>query len=139
MKSVLIVEDHESIAETYKIMLESQDYKVIVTSDGEDCIVKFDEHLKNDTERVANTPFDLVVVDYHLPGKDGIDVIDHILSVSPRQRVLIASAYAANVIRKSAQMLQRQVELMVKPFELSDFVDAIEGRRATEIVGGIRK
>jgi len=40
------------------------------------------------------------------------------------------------VIERSAQSLQRSIELIQKPFELIDLVDAIEGRRAPESIGG---
>ena len=133
---ILIVEDHEMIAETYKLILESEGYEVTVTVDGDECIRKYDEQLQKNTENRNAAPFELVVVDYHLPGRDGIDVIGHILSAAPYQRILIASAYARDVIGRSAQSLDRSVELMLKPFELDAFVDTIEGRRAPEIIGG---
>ena len=133
---ILIVEDHEAIAKTYKLMLESQGYEVTMTVDGDECIRKYDEQMQKNTESRNAGPFELVVVDYHLPGRDGIDVIGHILSAAPYQRILIASSYPKDVIERSAQSLQRSIELIQKPFELIDLVDAIEGRRAPEIIGG---
>jgi CheY-like chemotaxis protein len=117
-------------------MLEAQGYNVIVTKNGQECIEKFDENLQINTESQDASPFDVVVVDYHLPGKDGIEVIEHILSAAPSQRVLIASSYPEDVIRKSAQMLQKAVELIQKPFDLNYFMDTVEGRRVSEVVGG---
>ncbi len=131
---VLIVEDHELIAETYKIMLEDQGYGVSMAADGVEGIGKFDEQLRI-TGTQTTGPFDLVVVDYHLPGKDGIEVIEHILSAAPYQRVLIASSYPIEVIRKSAGILHKPVELMQKPFDLINLVEIVEGRKAPEIVG----
>src|SRR5881296_2734 len=102
MKCVLVAEDHLGIATTYKLILESkQTYEVIVTQNGQECIETFDRRYfemskeKNDrsmtsasqgTETTsACNPFDLVVLDYHLPEKDGIDVAKHILSMVPHQ------------------------------------------------------
>lgn len=137
---ILIVEDHEMIAETYRVMLESQGYDVFLTADGQDCIEKFDEHFEADTESrdTGDTgPFDLVVVDYYIPGKDGMQVIEHVLSKSPQQRVLIASSYPRDMIQKSAQsahLLQKAIELLQKPFDLEVLVDTIERRKAPEII-----
>lgn len=131
---ILVVEDHELIAETYKIMLEDQGYDVSMASDGLAGIGNFDEQVRNTAIQGAD-PFDLVVIDYHLPGKDGIEVIEHILSVAPHQRVLIASSYPIEVIRKSAEILHKPVELMQKPFDLNNLVEIVKGRKAPEIVG----
>lgn len=131
---ILVVEDHELIAETYKIMLEDQGYDVYMAADGLEGIGKFDEQVRN-TESQGADPFDLVVIDYHLPRKDGIEVIEHLLSIAPHQRVLIASSYPIEVIRKSAGILHKPVELLQKPFDLNNLVEIVHGRKAPEIVG----
>ena len=134
---ILIVEDHEMIAESYKLMLEAQGYDVFLTGNGQECIEKFDEHLKTHSAGQETGPFNLIVVDYHIPGKDGMEVIEHVLSKSPQQRVLIASSYPRDVIEKSAQsadILQNAIEMLPKPFDLEDFVDTIEGRRPSETI-----
>lgn len=131
--TVLIVEDHDGIAETYMIMLKARGYDVLVSSNGDDCIKKFDEFLLKNTEN--SCPFTLVVVDYHIPGKDGTEVIEHILSAAPLQRILIASSYPKDVIRRSATGLHSTVELLAKPFDLLDLADAIEGRRPADTLG----
>ena len=159
MKCVLVAEDHLGIATTYKLILESkQTYEVIVTQNGQECIETFDRRYfevskeKNDrsmtsasqgTETTAPgpffsacNPFDLVVLDYHLPEKDGIDVAKHILSMVPHQRILIASSYPRENIVKSAETLDRTVELMLKPFDLQDFLDAVDGLKSAETIGG---
>jgi two-component system chemotaxis response regulator CheY/two-component system cell cycle response regulator CpdR len=136
-RRVLIAEDHETIAETYKLILEAQGYEVIVTGDGEDCIRKFEEFLQIDAGNSAVTPFELVVLDYHLPGNDGMEVAKHILSLIPSQRILMASSYPVDIIRKSAENLQRAVELLVKPFDLNDLADVVGKRKMPEILGNL--
>jgi CheY-like chemotaxis protein len=128
---ILIAEDHDSIAETYKLILEAQDYEVTVTTNGQECIEKFDQHMSNK----ENGCYELVLLDYHLPIRDAIDVSKHIFSKCPDQRILIASSYPAEVIRKSAENLVNEVELLIKPFDLEYLVDAIAGRKAVETIG----
>lgn len=131
---ILVAEDHDTISETYKLMLEAEDYEITVTADGNECIRMFDESLRT-TPQNSSSPYDLVILDYHLPGKDGIDIARHILSVTPLQRILIASSYPADVIKKSAVSLPNSVELMIKPFDLNDLVDIVTGQKEAETIG----
>jgi len=134
---ILVAEDHDSIAETYKLILEAQDYEVIVTRNGQECIEQFDQHMRN-KESSDSGCYSLVLLDYHLPIRDAIDVSKHIFSKCPDQRILIASSYPAEVIRKSAENLVNEVELLIKPFDLEYLVDAIAGQKALEIIGSRR-
>lgn len=131
---ILVAEDHDTISETYKLMLEAEDYEITVTANGDECIRKFDECLRT-TPQNSISPYDLVILDYHLPGKDGIDIARYILSVAPLQRILFASSYPADVIKKSAASLPYSVELMIKPFDLNDLVDIVAGQKEAETIG----
>lgn len=131
---ILVAEDHDTISETYKLMLEAENYEITVTGDGDECIRKFDEFLRTSPQD-SKSPYNLVILDYHLPGKDGIDIARHILSVCPLQRILFASSYPADVIKKSAASLPYSVELLIKPFDLNDLVDIIAGQKNAEIIG----
>ena len=133
--TILIVEDHDGIAETYTLILKARGYDVILSSNGDECIQKFDEFRRKNIENKDKFPFTVVVVDYHIPGKDGIEVIQHILSAAPHQRILIASSYPKDVIRRSARGMGTTVELLAKPFDLLDLADAIDGRRPADTLG----
>jgi CheY-like chemotaxis protein len=39
------------------------------------------------------SPFDVVVLDYKMPSKDGMEVAKEILQINPYQRIIFASAY----------------------------------------------
>jgi len=141
---ILIAEDNPGTAEIYKRILESENYTVVVTDNGEDCIRVFDQEFHEKKVRretypstgasCATGPFDLVVLDYHMPLKDGIDVARHILSKVPYQRILIASAYPKQIVASSAQGLPRSVELMLKPFDLDRFAAVVGGRERVEVI-----
>jgi signal transduction histidine kinase len=57
---VLIVDDHALNRETLKILLEALDVEPVVADSGEAAL-----------ELLANEPFDLVLMDVHMPGIDG--------------------------------------------------------------------
>jgi CheY-like chemotaxis protein len=41
----------------------------------------------------TKSPFDVVELDYKMPGKDGMEVAKEILTINPDQRIIFASAY----------------------------------------------
>ena len=123
--SVLIAEDHQSVAKTYGMMLEMEGLDVSIANDGEECIQIF-----------KTNRFDVVVLDYHLPSKNGIDIAKHIISENPDQRIVIATSFPREMIEEAALNLNRNVELLTKPFDLSDFADIVTGRKRADIIGG---
>jgi DNA-binding NtrC family response regulator len=78
------------------------------------------------------SPFDAVVLDYRMPGKDGLQVAKEIFEMNPEQRIIFASAYVKETLENSVKELKRVVELMQKPFDADILVDTIEDREAQE-------
>jgi response regulator RpfG family c-di-GMP phosphodiesterase len=78
------------------------------------------------------SPFDVVVLDYKMPGKGGMEVAKEILTINPDQRIIFASAYVKETLKNSVKELKRVVELLQKPFEIKAFIDTIEDKRVYE-------
>lgn len=76
------------------------------------------------------SPFDVVVLDYRMPKKDGLEVAKEILELNPSQRIIFASAYVKETLRESVKELRQIVELMQKPFLPEALVDVIEDTEA---------
>jgi CheY-like chemotaxis protein len=74
------------------------------------------------------SPFDVVVLDYKMPGKDGMEVAREILDLNPDQRIIFASAYVQETLEDSVKQLKRVVELLQKPFEIHALIDTIEDK-----------
>ena len=81
-------------------------------------------------------PFDAVVLDYRMPGKDGMEVAKEILTLNPQQRIIFASAYVKETLEDSVKQLKQVVELMQKPFDAEVLADTIEDK---EVHDGIKK
>lgn len=64
MAKILVVEDEKDLLNILRMSLEAQGHKVDVSSDGADALEKL-EHFK----------FDLVILDWQLPSKSGIEVL----------------------------------------------------------------
>ena len=65
MSRILVVEDESHIAEGLRFNLEAEGHSVEIAQDGEDAL---------DRMLVKNQPYDLVLLDVMLPGKDGFVV-----------------------------------------------------------------
>jgi CheY-like chemotaxis protein len=149
---ILVAEDEKDIRTTYCSVLEKRGHEVILTSDGEDCLAVYTNELRHKKQRIQEmeikyyidhngqasssssslSPFDLVILDYRMPKKDGLQVAKEIFKINPMQRIIFASAYVKETLEESVKELQRVVEMLQKPFSLFALVDTVENREAYE-------
>jgi CheY-like chemotaxis protein len=80
------------------------------------------------TSSSSQSPFDVVILDYKMPKISGMEVAKEILKINPSQRIIFASAYVKETLEESVKQLKQVVELIQKPFNLTDFVNTIEDR-----------
>jgi CheY-like chemotaxis protein len=158
---ILIAEDDLDISILYKKALEKNKHQVIITSNGEECLKNYRTTLKNMASKVLQpskadaaatetdsfqnyeaefkkvadtnvTPYDVVILDYSMPGMNGMEVAKEILNVNPHQRIIFASAYVKETLEHSVKELRQVVELMQKPFALKQLTDTVEDTEAFE-------
>jgi CheY-like chemotaxis protein len=67
---ILVAEDELDIVMQYEVALKSRGHDVIVKSDGQACLDAYLAALQK--TRNAVTPFDVVILDYRMPEKDGL-------------------------------------------------------------------
>jgi CheY-like chemotaxis protein len=144
---ILVAEDECNIAMQYKLALEANGHEVRLTENGEDCLKAYRVALRHKKTRPHRKPekssggenmpvaFDVVVLDYRMPKKDGMEVAKEILELCPDQRIIFASAYVLETLTESVKNLRQVVELLQKPFEIDTLVDAIEDRGVYEELG----
>jgi predicted transcriptional regulator/CheY-like chemotaxis protein len=124
---VLIAEDEPGIAQTYRIALESKGHVVTLTDNGEDCLAEYRKTAaKSDRKTPDRLPFDVVILDYRMPKKDGLAVAKEIFAINPSQRIIFASAYLKDVLLESLSSLGHVVELLHKPFDLDVLTNTVE-------------
>ncbi|UCF30419.1 MAG: response regulator [bacterium] len=82
MKTILVVDDEESIRLLYREELEEEGYRVICASDGEEALRK----VKSDSP-------DLITLDIRMPGMDGIEVLQRIREMDTDIPVIMSTAY----------------------------------------------
>jgi len=127
---ILIAEDEQAIADQYKIILESLGHEVIITNDGENCLKEYQKDIENQNKKDANqlsevekiqAPYDVVILDFRMPGKDGLQVAKEIIAICPDQKVIMATAYAEETITQAIKRLERSIDVLQKPFDLDVF------------------
>lgn len=81
--TLLLVDDEKSIRETLKIVLESQEYRVITAKDGYEAIDYLEQNM-----------IDILITDLKMPGMNGIQLMERALDIDPFIEVIFISAYA---------------------------------------------
>lgn len=111
---ILLVDDDPVIRSLGQEFLQLLDYRVEVAQNGQEALEIF--------RRLGQV--DLVILDYCLPGRDGLQVLQDLQALDPGVRVLLASGYF------SSQEVARIQEMgakgfIYKPYRLSELQDRI--------------
>ena len=109
---VLLVEDEVDLSDEIKLFLERHNHTITTETTGELGLETYMSKL----DKEPKPPFDIVILDYQLPGINGMKVAVDILTKCPDQRILFASAYVEDTLRESIKTLKQIVELLQKPF-----------------------
>ena len=115
MPRIFIVEDHEVIRASLRMMLEmEEDLQVCGEADsGEEALVA-----------VAGAAPDLVLVDVSLPGMSGIELVEHLVERQPDVRCLMVSGHREKQYAQQALAVGAQ-GYIVKNSIISELIDGI--------------
>lgn len=111
---VLVVEDEQKIADFLKDSLEAEYFVVDVANDGEE-----GAHL------AAINEYDIILLDYNLPKRDGLDVLQDIRRNGSQVPVLIISVQN-ETIRKVNLLNAGADDYLTKPFALSELLARVK-------------
>ncbi|OUW17189.1 MAG: hypothetical protein CBD18_05410 [Opitutales bacterium TMED158] len=112
-KNVLLVEDDPALRMVVREVLKS-DFNIDEADNGEDGIAKG-----------LNPKADLVILDYHLPKKDGLEVIAAIKKAQPDLPVIVLTGYLSPESEKQFQRLGAN-RIFPKPFNYRNLLDAVK-------------
>ena len=118
MKKILIIEDNEDILENTAEILEMSHYEVITAPNG-----------RIGVEKALATKPDLILCDIMMPELDGYGVL-HIVQKNPDTEqtpfIFLTAKTEQKDVRKG--MALGADDYIVKPFDTTDLLNAIEGR-----------
>lgn len=108
--SILIVEDGQSQREMLRDFLLAEGHNVAEAENGEKAI-----------ETVLNNHFDLILLDYKMPGMDGLEVLKEIKHINPEIDVVIITAYGT--IETAVEAIKvGAIDYITKPVELDELL-----------------
>src|ERR1044072_699116 len=121
--AVLIVDDESEIREVLQALLEMEVFEVETAVSGEEGL-----------SQMADRPFDLVLLDLTLPGRNGMEILSEIRAHDSRLPVIMITAYGT--VENAVSAMQAGASNFVqKPWDneklLAD-VRAVVGRRRAE-------
>src|SRR6187455_597141 len=106
MPRILIVDDEPGIRQSLKGVFEDEGFATESVSSGEECLKK-----------IAQSAFDLVLLDIWLPGIDGLETLRRIRELSPTTRVIMISGHATIATAVTATKLGAY-DFIEKPLSL---------------------
>jgi DNA-binding response OmpR family regulator len=112
MYRILVVDDEENIRLLYERELRKEGYEVEVAANGEQALEKF-----------RSSEPHLVVLDIKMPGMDGLEVMNRMLSMNNQLPIILNTAYASykdNFTTWSADAY------VVKSADLTQFKNKVE-------------
>jgi DNA-binding NtrC family response regulator len=111
--AILVVDDELLIRETLVEYLSQEGFSVVACSTGEEAL-----------ERAFDRRFDIALCDVHLPGLDGLELLDRLQSISPETFVLLITAYAT--VENAVEAFQRGAhDYLMKPILLDEVLSKI--------------
>ena len=106
--AILVVDDEPIIRSTLAEFLQQEGFVVQVAGSGEAALALAAKHR-----------FDVILCDVHLPGLDGIEVLERVARLSPETFVLLITAYAT--VESAVEAFQKGVhDYLMKPILLHE-------------------
>ena len=118
---ILVAEDEPEILRIYKLFLGEKGYQVIATEDGKECLDAYKTELNKTMN--GNIPFNLVILDYRMPEKNGIEVAKEILTLCPAQELLMVTAYKGQLELHDKNL--QKMQIIEKPFDVDELLVTI--------------
>ena len=121
---ILAAEDNQFAGLQYKKIFEKHQHSITIARDGEECVELYKKKLEESRNR--NEPFNVVLLDFIMPKKNGVRVAKDILELRPHQKIIFVSAFGNGVLDDATAILKDSVEIIQKPFSLEFLVKKLE-------------
>jgi len=110
---VLLVDDEEEFVEVLKERLESRGLRVTTASDGTEAL-----------EAVRKKKFDAIILDFQMPGMNGVETLREILALDSDAQVILLTGHGT--VGTSVQAIKGgAVDFMEKPADINTLLEKI--------------
>ena len=115
-KTILIVDDSESIREVVAFTLENAGFDVLIASDGTE-----------GTDFLDGRNIDLIITDLHMPKMNGIEFIKHVRNIEDYKRIPILFLTTESQTSKKAEAKAAGATgWIIKPFVPNKLLAALK-------------
>ncbi len=124
---VLLVDDDEDFLEIMSQRMKARGMEVVTASSADDAL-----------GRIENDTFDAIILDFMLPGMDGLQTLREIKAKKPELQIILLTGYAT--IEKGVEAMKLgAMDVVEKPADLEVLAEKIrkaEARRALIVEKG---
>lgn len=134
---ILLAEDEDDVGQQLLSGLKELGNLVYLTKNGEECLHIYRQAIIKSMQNPNLTPFDILVIDYDMPKKNGVELAKEILEDNPKQRIVFLTGHGNIVLSKLGEY--ENVELFTKPISTIFLASKIEGVSPETIVERMQK
>jgi DNA-binding NtrC family response regulator len=121
-KRVLIVDDEPNLRSTLADILVDEGYHVQTGRSGEEAV-----------ELCSSQIFDVLIMDFKMPGLSGMEVLRELSSTGSPERVILMSAYAMEDLKREA-LNQGALAFLDKPLDLDNLLDLVRNANLAAVL-----
>ena len=120
--NLLIADDDKLTRDAYELVMQKEGYTVRLAEDGEDAV-----------DLVVKFPIHLVLLDFHMPRKDGLETLREIKKIKPALPVIMTSGSANEEDVKSflesgaMSFFRKPIEIRTLRSSIKDILDGSSG------------
>jgi two-component system response regulator FixJ len=111
---IFLVDDDKVILDSASFMLKKYNYECSCFNDANSCLLNF-------TPRDC----DLLITDIHMPGIDGIELLNRVKKMAPWIPVVIMTSYA-DIPKAVHAVKSGAFDFIEKPFEVENFIEIVK-------------
>ena len=119
MKPILVVDDEAIVRESIRDWLNEAGYQTETAETGEEAI-----------EMVGKRDFSMMVLDYILPGKSGIDVLREVKALKPQIKCIMITAFPSAKLNAELKQLGALNDFLIKPVMMEKLEKIIKEKLA---------
>lgn len=114
-RQILVADDEAIVRNAAKAILRRAGFEALLASDGVEAVDIF----RKNAESIV-----LVLLDVHMPQKNGIDALSEILAMRPDAKIVLSSGYSEEDVRKSLGALP-VAAFAQKPYSVDELLAVI--------------
>ncbi len=119
MKPILVVDDEAIVRESIRDWLREAGYLAEMAETGEEAL-----------DLISRKDFSIMVLDYRLPGKSGVDVLREVKKTKPQIKCIMITAFPSAKLTAELAQVGGLHDFLIKPVMMEQLEKIIKERLA---------